>query len=413
MSPIVKLWTLILVLITSSLLGCKGQTNNSSSTTAKSSYSGNPPVGGEFENREFMSIGMPQFINAVDTSPGWSQAGQKLLITGTIYKPDGRTPAPDVILYYYHTNTEGRYLHRPEVSRSLPPNKLGQTHGYIRGWVKSDSNGHYSIYTVRPGTYPTRDEPAHIHPTIKEPGVATNYYIDEFVFDDDKLLTSAKRKALQHRGGSGILRVLQKGDLQVGERDIILGLNIPGYPQTSETGIKSGLQIGEDQPSFGPYHAYGPDKGSRACPVCKYGRYHGIIYFVGNKPEWKDIEKWLTFLDQQSQARGKYLKTYFVYGDEAGYDKSTRQKELETLGVRLNLKNIALTFVPSFKDKESEVSLSRIDPDVRNTFIIYRNGTIIGKHANLSATAENFSMLEKMLNTTRGGYFDLNRASSD
>jgi protocatechuate 3,4-dioxygenase beta subunit len=44
------------------------------------------------------------------------------------------------------------------------------------------------------------------------------------------LLTAAKRKALENRGGSGVLRLVKQGELWIGERDIILGLNIPGYP---------------------------------------------------------------------------------------------------------------------------------------------------------------------------------------
>ena len=51
-----------------------------------------------------------------------------------------------------------------------------------------------------------------------------------FVFDDDPLLTPAKRKALENRGGSGILKLGKQGDLLVGQRDIILGLHIPHYP---------------------------------------------------------------------------------------------------------------------------------------------------------------------------------------
>lgn len=66
----------------------------------------NQVVGGPFENGDFFYIGMPQQINSVDTSVGWSQKGQKLMITGTIYQSDGKTPAPDVILYYYHTDTK-------------------------------------------------------------------------------------------------------------------------------------------------------------------------------------------------------------------------------------------------------------------------------------------------------------------
>ncbi|MEP7237544.1 MAG: hypothetical protein ABI685_06760 [Ferruginibacter sp.] len=362
----------------------------------------NGTVGGPFENGEFMYIGIPDNIQSVDTSAGWIQNGQKLLITGTIYKRDGKTPAPNVILYYYHTDINGVYANRPGLDSRVAK------HGYIRGWVKSDLKGKYAIYTVKPAPYPGRNFEAHIHPSVKEPGIDKEYYIDEFVFDDDTLLTGEKRRKLQNRGGSGVLRLLKKGDLQIAEHNIILGLNIPNYPEMPAPGQQSGLQIGEDQPSFIPFHAFGPDKGSRACPVCKYGRYHGIIYFTGNDPDWDEIKKWLLFLEQQSVVRDKYLKAYFVYGNNNNYSKIKRQEELEKIGTELNLKNIALTFVPSFNDTESEANLNKINPEAENTFIIYRNRTIISKFINLKPTADNFQLLEQELDTNKGDYFDLN-----
>lgn len=255
-----------------SLTSCLGQTRTSNVPERQDNTDPEGVVGGPFENDYFMYIGMPAVINSIDTSPGWHQNGQKLLITGTIYKLDGKTPAPDVILYYYHTDIHGKY----SVQTGLDPRV--RRHGYIRGWVRSDEQGKYFIYTVRPGSYPDRDFAAHIHPAIKEPSIEKEYYIDEFVFDDDKLLTTDQRREMENRGGSGILRVLIKDDLQIAEHDIILGLNIPNYPEKREGEHRSGLQIGEDQPSFTPFHAWGPDKGTNTCPVCKYGRYHGIIY---------------------------------------------------------------------------------------------------------------------------------------
>jgi protocatechuate 3,4-dioxygenase beta subunit len=103
-------------------------------------------------------------------------------------------------------------------------------HGYIRGWVKTDAQGRYAIYTIRPAPYQDGSEAAHIHPSMLEPGIENPYYIDDFVFDDDPLLTAAKRKVLENRGGSGVLRLVKQGDLWIGERNIILGLNVPGYP---------------------------------------------------------------------------------------------------------------------------------------------------------------------------------------
>ena len=182
-------------------------------------------VGGPFENGEFDLIGLQAIISSIDTSPGWDQPGQKLLVRGILYREDGKTPAPGILLYYYHTDIHGYYPSNEE----LDPGVV--RHGYIRGWVKSDKHGHYSIYTVRPAPYPNTDIPAHIHPSIREPDIGNAYYIDEFVFDDDPLLTPEKRVALENRGGSGILNVEQKGDLQVADHDIILGMNIPNYPE--------------------------------------------------------------------------------------------------------------------------------------------------------------------------------------
>jgi protocatechuate 3,4-dioxygenase beta subunit len=395
MSTIIKYF--YSVVFTSLLLSCNGQTTSN----AKNPDDKAAVVGGPFENGGFFYIGMPQNIKPVDTSTGWTQNGQKLLITGTIYKPGGKIPAPNVILYYHHTDINGVYANK----QGLDPGVI--RHGYIRGWVKSDSSGKYAIYTVRPASYPNSNIEAHIHPAIKEPGINKEYYIDEFVFDDDKLLTGEKRKKMENRGGSGILRVLKKGNLQVAEHNIILGLNIPNYPVTIKEEKQSGLQIGEDQPSFIPYHAYGPDKGSRACPVCKYGRYHGIVYFVGNRTNWDEIKQWLIFLEEQSISRSSYLKAYFVYGNSNNYSKDKRQKELERTGLELNLKNTALTFVPSFADTESDANLNKINPDVENTFIIYRNRSIIDKFINLKPTEENFRLIVKELDTNTGDFFDL------
>lgn len=239
-------------------------------------------VGGPFENSEFTYYGMPKQVTAVDTSAGWTQEGEKILLTGIVYRADSKTPAADVLLYYYHTNVDGKYVHIAEESRSMQPNELGQTHGYIRGWVKTDQEGKYAIYTVRPGVYPTRDEPAHIHVTVKEPNDIKEYYIDDFVFDDDEILTADRRKKMENRGGSGVTRMVEKDGLQIGERNIILGLNVPAYPKQSTSHLNSRRNIGEDVFSFIPYHAWGPDAGTRTCPVCKYGWYNGILYFVGN-----------------------------------------------------------------------------------------------------------------------------------
>ena len=167
------------------------------------------------------------------------------------------------------------------------------------------------------------------------------------------------------------------------------------------------MNIGEDQPSFLPFHAFGPDKATQVCPVCKYGRYHGIIYYVGNNPNWKEIKLWLTFLETETVKRKNHLKVYFVYGNENSYDKQKRQKQLEKLGIELNIKNTALTFVPSFSDQKTEVNLNKINPSAENTLIIYKHKSIVGKYVDIKPTTQNFNSLSKTLDRTKGDYFDL------
>ncbi len=81
-----------------------------------------------------------------------------------------------------------------------------------------------------PASYPNSNNPKHIHPTIKEPG-KTEYWIDEFVFDDDPLLPERERNRPNPRGSNGVLKMTKKGDMLYATRNIILGLNVTGYPK--------------------------------------------------------------------------------------------------------------------------------------------------------------------------------------
>lgn len=385
-------------------VSCTGQQTNNNREVS----TGSKRVGGNCEDCDIMYAGMPTYINHTDTSAGWYENGQKLLVTGTIFQQDGKTPASNIILYYWQTNARGYYADAVEL------NKKAKRHGHIRGWVKTNSKGQYTIHTIRPAAYPNDIFPAHIHFLVKEPGLLNEYYIDDLVFDDDPLLIPfTKKYPLENRGGSGIVRILVKGNVQVAEHDIILGLNIPDYPKKQSETVSSGLPVGYDQPSFIPYHAYGPDKGSQACPVCKYGRYHGILFFVGNKPDWQDIKKWLLFLETESKQRKEYLKAYFVYGNENGYGRQLRERELLELGNELKIEQLALCYVPSLSDTTTEVNLNQISKNANNTFVIYKNRRIIDKKINLMASKENFALISDILNKTRNEYFFLKSLPHD
>ena len=94
--------------------------------------------------------------------------------------------------------------------------------------MKTDVNGKYTFYTFRPGAYPDRGAPEHIHPIVKEP-TKNEYYLDDYLFDDDPILTSSERSKQRKRGGSGIVKPELKEGIYLVRRDIVLGLNIPNY----------------------------------------------------------------------------------------------------------------------------------------------------------------------------------------
>lgn len=89
--------------------------------------------------------------------------------------------------------------------------------------------------------------------------------------------------------------------------------------------------------------------------------------------------------------------------------KTHDKKNWKKLVLDLNLKNIALTFVPSMSDTESEVNLNKINPTVENTFIIYRHRTIIDKFIDLKPTEENFKIISTTLDKTKSQYFNLQK----
>lgn len=143
------------------------------------------------------------------------ETGEPLVITGTVYAPDGRTPAPDVVLYAYQTNAEGLYANGSEES------VWSRRHGRLRGWVKTGADGRYRFDTIKPAPYPNATMPAHVHFTVLEPGRAP-YWIDDIVFDGEFGVTDAYRASMTNKGGNGIVPVETTDAGAHVTRDIIL-----------------------------------------------------------------------------------------------------------------------------------------------------------------------------------------------
>jgi len=136
------------------------------------------------------------------------EPGERLVLTGRVVGPDGRTPMPEVVLYVHQTDATGRYRH--EDSRLA-----------LQGWLRTDAEGRYRVETIRPGPYPSGGMPAHIHVYVAEPGRAA-YYLNDFVFEGDPELTPTYRATLLPGPDDGVLRLTRDGDGWLGIRDLRL-----------------------------------------------------------------------------------------------------------------------------------------------------------------------------------------------
>ena len=348
-------------------------------------------VGGNCETCEAIYESPVPFekISSEIQLPDYNEPGEKIIISGTIYKRDGKTPAPGVVLYIYHTDHTGRYINK---NNATGP---GSRHGYIRGWVKSDAQGHYKFYTLRPAIYPERNSPAHIHPIIKEPGIS-EYWIDEFVFEDDTLVNDTFRKKMEKRGGPGVIKLHKENGILTGLRDIILGLNVPGYPKPGISVDISGLQIGSNCPAFDPLHISGVDAGKKICPMCKYGYGEGIMIWINN-PSLTNVSSFAIMLENEILKRGlKNFRVFLVYMKPDSEDETAAIQKLTALATRANIRNVAVTLVPSATDKNTaayyEINPS---PDIFNTVFIYKKRLVTGKFINMYYNEMSFEKLIK------------------
>jgi protocatechuate 3,4-dioxygenase, beta subunit len=144
-----------------------------------------------------------------------AEPGVPLLVSGTIYAADGRTPLEGATLYVYHTDASGIYSD----SRGGPP-----ATARLRGRMLTGRDGRYEFRTIRPASYPGTTNPAHIHASIKAPTLAERW-IDDYWFEDDPLLPNSDRE--RHAGAgafSPIMRLSRDGrGVLRGVRDIRLG----------------------------------------------------------------------------------------------------------------------------------------------------------------------------------------------
>ena len=136
--------------------------------------------------------------------------GEPMLISGTVFQADGKTPAPNTLIYSYHTDMYGL------------DGRAGQhKHGKFRGWMLTDARGRYEFRSIRPASYPNSTQSQHVHMTLTGTGFREDW-IDSILFEGDRFITTREREEAGKRGGFQPIVKLEKGadGIWRGVRDI-------------------------------------------------------------------------------------------------------------------------------------------------------------------------------------------------
>jgi protocatechuate 3,4-dioxygenase beta subunit len=105
------------------------------------------------------------------------RGGERLVVEGTVYRADCRTPLAGATIAVWQTNANGEY--------GPGQGTAGERCCYLGAALRTDERGRYRIETVKPGHYKgeAQPPPAHIHFEVKHPdatGVLT-----ELLFEGD------------------------------------------------------------------------------------------------------------------------------------------------------------------------------------------------------------------------------------
>lgn len=126
------------------------------------------------------------------------EPGERLVVAGRVFGPDGVTPLTAASVYVYHTDVKGYYT--PGTNDNRNPR--------LRGYMRTDAEGRYEFSTIKPGSYPNNRIPAHIHYVVTAPGYNERNF--EIVFEGDPFLDDRVRREAANEWSGFSLRRLEK-----------------------------------------------------------------------------------------------------------------------------------------------------------------------------------------------------------
>ena len=121
------------------------------------------------------------------------ERGTPLVIHGRIFRNDGATPAPGIMVFAYQTDAAGNY------------NARGAEGWRLKGWATTDRDGRFVFHTIRPGSYPGTRNPSHVHLTIEGPAVSRRW-TEELRFLDDPFVPQSQKDQSRKAGTFGSIR---------------------------------------------------------------------------------------------------------------------------------------------------------------------------------------------------------------
>lgn len=147
------------------------------------------------------AIGAPADVSWRTLISNETDKGEAIEISGVVYQADGKTPAPQTLIYLYHTDFEGYYGRTPNV----------HGHGKYRGWMLTDDKGRFSFRTIKPAPYPENRFAAHIHMTVTT-AKAKEDWVDSILFEGDRLISPRERETAGRKGGFMPILSFEKGN---------------------------------------------------------------------------------------------------------------------------------------------------------------------------------------------------------